>query len=58
VIDALDGLHLAMISHGGSRKNLTVVVPESEAAPAMQRLHRRFFEPEDSQAAGEATVAG
>ena len=45
VIGALEGLPLAMVSQGGSRKNVTVVLPEADATIAMQRLHRRFFEP-------------
>jgi aspartate kinase len=48
VIGALEGLPLAMVSQGGSRKNVTVVLPEADAAAAMQRLHRRFFEPEST----------
>ena len=54
VIGALEGLPLAMVSQGGSRKNVTVVLPEAEAAVAMQRLHRRFFEPEPAAAARAA----
>jgi aspartate kinase len=46
VIGALEGLPLAMVSQGGSRTNVTVVLPEADAVTAMQRLHRRFFEPE------------
>jgi aspartate kinase len=44
VLGALAGLPVEMISMGGSRKNVTVVLPESAAAGAMQRLHRAFFE--------------
>ena len=50
VIGALEGLPLAMVSQGGSRKNVTVVLPEAEAVMAMLRLHRRFFEPEPAAA--------
>jgi len=50
VIGALEGLPLAMVSQGGSRTNVTVVLPEADAVTAMQRLHRRFFEPEDASA--------
>ncbi len=56
VIGALEGLPLAMVSQGGSRKNVTVVLPEADAVTAMQRLHRRFFEPEPSQAERDAVV--
>jgi aspartate kinase len=44
VLGALEGLPLEMVSQGGSRKNITVVVPEPAAAAAMARLHARFFE--------------
>ena len=44
VIGALDGLPIEMISQGGSRKNVTVVLPDDSAAEAMTRLHARFFE--------------
>jgi aspartate kinase len=43
VIGALEGLPLEMVSRGGSRKNITVVVPDASAAVAMTRLHERFF---------------
>jgi hypothetical protein len=33
-----------MVSQGGSRKNVTVVLRDADATEAMQRLHRRFFE--------------
>jgi aspartate kinase len=56
VIGALEGLPLAMVSQGGSRTNVTVVLPEADAVTAMQRLHRRFFEPE-SAAADRAALA-
>ena len=44
VIAALDGLPIEMISQGGSRKNVTVVLPDASAGDAMARLHARFFE--------------
>ena len=44
VLGALEGLPLEMVSQGGSRKNITVVVPDSHAVAAMARLHERFFE--------------
>jgi aspartate kinase len=46
VLGALDGLPLAMVSQGGSRKNITVVLRDADVPAAMQRLHRRFFEDE------------
>jgi aspartate kinase len=44
VLGALDGLPLAMVSQGGSRKNITVVLGEGDVKAAMERLHQRFFE--------------
>ncbi len=44
VLGALEGLPLAMVSQGGSRKNITVVLRDDDAKGAMERLHRRFFE--------------
>jgi aspartate kinase len=43
VLAALDGLPIEMVSQGGSRKNITVVVPDDAVTGAMQRLHDRFF---------------
>jgi aspartate kinase len=44
VLGALEGLPLAMVSQGGSRKNITVVLRDEDVKTAMERLHRRFFE--------------
>jgi aspartate kinase len=44
VLGALEGLPLAMVSQGGSRKNVTVVLRDADVTEAMRRLHRRFFE--------------
>ncbi len=46
VLGALEGLPLAMVSQGGSRKNITVVLRDDDVKAAMERLHRRFFEDE------------
>jgi aspartate kinase len=46
VLGALEGLPLSMVSQGGSRKNITVVLPDADAPAAMERLHRRFFRDE------------
>jgi len=43
-LGALEGLPLAMVSLGGSRMNITVVLRNDDVEPAMERLHRRFFE--------------
>jgi aspartate kinase len=57
VLGALEGLPLAMVSQGGSRKNITVVLRDADAAAAMERLHRRFFEDEAASAGREALGA-
>ena len=44
VLGALEGLPLVMVSQGGSRQNITVVVRDGDVARAMEQLHRRFFE--------------
>jgi aspartate kinase len=56
VLGALEGLPLAMVSQGGSRKNITVVLRDADAPAAMERLHRRFFEG-GSAASGRETLA-
>ncbi len=52
VLGALEGLPLEMVSQGGSRKNITVVVPDEHAVAAMTRLHDRFFVPTCAASAG------
>jgi aspartate kinase len=54
VLGALEGLPLAMVSQGGSRKNITVVLRDADAPAAMERLHRRFFESGAAPTAREA----
>ena len=56
-LGALDGLPLAMVSHGGSRKNITAVLRDGDARDAMERLHRRFFEEGAGRDPGPATAA-
>jgi aspartate kinase len=56
MLGALEGLPLVMVSQGGSRQNITVVVREDDMASAMERLHRRFFEG-DEASEGTATAA-
>jgi aspartokinase len=52
MLGALEGLPLVMVSQGGSRQNITAVVRDDDTASAMERLHRRFFEAEDTAPAG------
>jgi aspartate kinase len=54
VLGALEGLPLAMVSQGGSRKNITVVLRDADAPAAMERLHRRFFEGDSAPVGREA----
>jgi aspartate kinase len=56
VLSALEGLPLAMVSQGGSRKNITVVLRDADAPLAMERLHRRFFEDTPAERAALATA--
>ncbi len=51
LLGALEGVPLVMVSQGGSRKNITVVLRDADVAVAMERLHRRFFEAEDAGSA-------
>ena len=46
-----------MVSQGGSRKNITVVLRDADVAVAMKRLHRRFFEAEDAPTGAAARTA-
>jgi len=57
VLGALEGLPLAMVSQGGSRKNITVVLRDGDVKEAMERLHRRFFEEEARPQAASLTRA-
>ena len=56
VLSALEGLPLAMVSQGGSRKNITVVLRDADAPLAMERLHRRFFEDAPAERAALASA--
>ena len=57
LIGALEGVPLMMVSQGGSRKNITVVLRDGDVVVAMERLHRRFFEAEDVPAGTAAHTA-
>jgi aspartate kinase len=57
VLGALAGVPFEMVSMGGSRKNVTFVLPESAAAHAMRRLHGRFFDRPDTIPAGPSEEA-
>ena len=56
VLSALEGLPLAMVSQGGSRKNITVVLRDADAPLAMERLHRRFFDDAPAERAALASA--
>ncbi|AMY12447.1 Lysine-sensitive aspartokinase 3 [Luteitalea pratensis] len=42
VLGALDEFPLRMVSQAGARRNLTVVLPQSQLQAAMSRVHERF----------------
>jgi aspartate kinase len=44
VMRSLEGITLRMVSQAASRRNLTCVVRDADAAAAMARLHAEFFE--------------
>ena len=43
VVGVLEEVPLRMISQAASRRNITVVMRESDLPHAMQRLHEEFF---------------
>ena len=43
IVGALTDFPLRMVSQAASRRNLTMVLPETHLAPAMMHLHREFF---------------
>jgi len=43
VVSVLEEVPLKMISQAASRRNITVVLPQSDLPHAMQRLHKEFF---------------
>ena len=43
VFQALNGIHVRMISQGASRLNLSFVVADGDVRPAVDALHREFF---------------
>ena len=45
VVGVLEEVPLKMISQAASRRNITVVLRQSDLAHAMQRLHEEFFQP-------------
>ncbi len=49
ILDALKHIHVKMVSFGGSRNNLTLVVPEREKHESLVALQRRLFSKEDQK---------
>jgi aspartate kinase len=43
VVGTLDGFAIRMVSQAASRRNVTIVLRDSEVAMAMSRLHEEFF---------------
>ncbi len=52
VVGALEGLPIRMVSQAGSRRNITVVLPQDHLTEAMSRLHERFCLAAPSEAVG------
>jgi aspartate kinase len=44
VVSVLEEVPLRMISQAASRRNITVIMRQADLQPAMQRVHREFFE--------------
>jgi aspartate kinase len=44
VIGALDGFPVRMVSQAASRRNVTIVLRDTDLALGMAQLHREFFE--------------
>ncbi len=44
VLRVLEDVPLRMVSQAASRRNITVILRQSDLAGAMQRLHQEFFE--------------
>ncbi len=49
IFSALDGIHIAMISVGASRLNVSFVVDEGDLSEAVGRLHRMLFAAVDTE---------
>jgi aspartate kinase len=45
IFRALGDISAMMISQGASEINMSIVIDESQVLPAVQRLHKEFFEP-------------
>ncbi len=57
VVGALDGIPLRMVSQAGSRRNLTVVLPQRTCTAAMTRLHDALLRLSRSRAHVGGTAA-
>jgi aspartokinase len=54
VVGALADFRVRMVSQAASRRNVTIVLREDDAAAAMRRLHEVFFERAGLPAAAES----
>jgi len=45
IFRALGDVNAIMISQGASENNMSIVIDEAQVVPAIQRLHKEFFEP-------------
>jgi aspartate kinase len=57
ILGALDGVPLRMVSQAASRRNVTVVLRDSDVPAAMNRLHDLFFAPAEEQRAQTAAAS-
>jgi aspartate kinase len=44
LLEAVGGIPIRMVSQAAARRNITLVIGESDLAPALTRVHARFFE--------------
>jgi aspartate kinase len=57
ILGALDGFPLRMVSQAASRRNVTVVLRDSDVPAAMSRLHDLFFAGSEEQREQTATAS-
>jgi aspartokinase len=58
VVGAFEGLPLRMVSQAGSRRNITVVLPQEHLVEAVSRLHAQFCLADDQMAGSAGRAIG
>jgi len=43
LLEAVEGVPIRMVSQAAARRNITLVIAERDLAPALARIHQRFF---------------